>query len=289
MKINPRTVGPSIVVQVAVLIALAVAAQPAFAQRGAPAPGTFLGAVLLTDDAPAASAFYAGLFGWDMEQAKDGGFSVNHKGRVIAGISPLDPKSSEAEESVWLVGLAVNDLEQSLRSAGENNARVYEKAERVGDYGHFAVIADRQKAPVMLIEPGKKPIGGERDAGSFVWAELWTDDVEDAVAFYTEVIGVEHRSDDRGGQLYDVLASQGKPRAGIVKIPVELEKVEPGWAPYVAVDDLGATLAEVKMLGGRVIFSQTEHPAQATVALIMDPSGAVLFLYQIGSSQEAAK
>jgi predicted enzyme related to lactoylglutathione lyase len=269
-------------------VALATAL-PAPAQQGAPAQGTFLGAVLVTDDAPAASAFYAGLFGWDMEPAKDGGFAVRHKGRMIAGISPIKPGNEEIKESFWLVGLAVNDLEQSLRSAGENNATIYEKAERVGDYGHFAVIADHQKAPVMLIGPGKKPIGGGTGEGSFVWAELWTDDIDDAAAFYMDIIGVEHESFDRGGQAYHVLASQGAPRAGIIKIPDELEKVEPGWAPYVAVDDLGTALADVKKLGGRVVFSQTEHPFQASVALIMDPTGAVLFLYQIGSHQEAAK
>ncbi len=63
--------------------------------------------------------------------------------------------------------------------------------------------------------------------------------------------------------------------------------IEPGWAPYVAVTDLGATLEKVKDLGGRVIFGETDHPVDASVALIMDPSGAVLFIYQIGSHEEA--
>jgi predicted enzyme related to lactoylglutathione lyase len=289
MNISRKLAPGWTVVPIVALVAAAVTAAPVSAQQGSPAPGTFLGAVLVTDDAPAASAFYAGLFGWDMEPAKDGGFAVHHEGKVIGGISPLKANSTRHEESQWLVGLAVNDLEQSLRSAGENGANIYEKAERVGDYGHFAVVADRQKAPVLLIEPGKKPIGGGVGAGTFFWAELWTDDVGDAADFYTDVIGVEHESYDRGGATYDVLASQGSPRAGIIKIPKEFEKVKPGWAPYVAVDDLETSLAEVTKLGGRVIFNQTEHPAQALVALIMDPSGAVLFLYQIGSHEEAAK
>lgn len=241
----------------------------------------------MTDDALAVSAFYAGLFGWDMEAARDGGVAVRHKGRMIAGISPIKPANEEIKESFWLVGLAVDDIEQSLRAADENGARIYEKAERVGDYGHFAVIADRQKAPVLLIEPGKKPIGGGTGEGSFVWAELWTDDVEDVIAFYGDVVGVGHDTTDRGGETYHLFISQEKPRAGIVKIPPKLERVAPGWAPYVAVTDLGPTLDKVKELGGRVIFGETEHPADASVALIMDPSSAVLFLYEIGSSGEA--
>ena len=117
-----------------------------------------------------------------------------------------------------------------------------------------------------------------------MWAELWTDDVEDAVAFYGDVFGVGHGSTDRGGENYHIFTSNEKPCAGIINIPVELERVEPGWAPYVAVSDLGASLAQVKELGGRVVFGETEHPGDAAVALIFDPSGAALFLYQIGSS-----
>jgi predicted enzyme related to lactoylglutathione lyase len=43
----------------------------------------------------------------------------------------------------------------------------------------------------------------------------------------------------------------------------------------------------VKELGGRIIFGEIEHPSSGAVALIMDPTGAVLFVYQLGSAQEA--
>ncbi len=269
-----------------VCFALAMAS-PVVSQEESIAPGTFLGAVLISDDATAASSFYADLFGWDMERAKDGGFAVRHKGQMIGGISPVDASDEDIEESFWLVGITVEDLDASLRSAQKANAKIYEDAHRVSEYGRFAVIADRQKAPVLLIEPGTKPLGRGRDHGSWVWAELWTDDAGDAVAFYADVVGVDHDSTDRGGEDYHYFSSREEPRAGIIKIPPELERLEPGWAPYVAVSELGATLGKVKELGGRVVFGETEHPADADVALIMDPSGAVLFLYQIGSSGEA--
>jgi predicted enzyme related to lactoylglutathione lyase len=273
-----------VVAVVAIASLASVMASPAAAQQDPISPGTFLGAVLISDDAPAASAFYRNLFGWEMEQAEDGGYAVRHRGQMIAGIAPLKEPSEEVEESVWLVGLMVEDIDDALRAASGRDAKIYEEAQRVSDYGRFAVIADPEDAPVLLIEPGKKPLGQGRDHGSFVWAELWTDDVEAAAAFYGDVIGVEHATTDRGGHEYHILTSNEKPRAGIIKIPPELERVEPGWAPYVAVTDLSATLVQVKELGGRVVFGETEHPADASVALIIDPSGAAMFLYQIGSS-----
>jgi uncharacterized protein len=270
-----------------VAVAALAMALPAQAQQKAPAPGSFLGAVLISDDAQAASEFYKALFGWDMEQAEDGGYAVRHKGRMIAGISPLKESNKEVEESFWLIGLTVRDLDAALKSAREDGGKIYDESRRNNDYGRFEVIADRQKAPVLLIEPGYKPLGRTSGPGSWVWAELWTDDVEDAIAFYGDVVGVGHDTTDRDGETYRLFTSEGEPRAGIIKIPPEFAKVKPGWAPYVAVEDLGATLGKVKELGGRVIFGETEHPADASVALIMDPSGAVLFIYQIGSRGEA--
>ena len=277
---------PSLLATTVIMAACAVfaAASPAAAQR---ASGTFLGAVLVSDDAAAASEFYAAVFGWDMEQSKDGGFAVRHKGRMIAGISPIQNARHEIEESSWLVGLMVGDIDEALKAATKERATIHEEVERVSDYGRFAVVADRQGAPLLLIEPGIRPLARTEGHGSWVWAELWTNDISDAVAFYADVIGVGHDTVDRGDEAYNVFTSENEPRAGIIKIPAELDKVEPGWAAYVAVSNLGATLTKVKELGGRVFFGETEHPAEGSVALIGDPSGAVLFIYQIGSSEEA--
>lgn len=257
---------------------------PVEAQQESIAPGTFLGAVLVSDDAAAVSAFYSDLFGWDMEAAKDGGYAVRHNGRMIAGIAPIKEKDGEIEESTWLVGFMVEDIEKSIEVATNQEATIHEKVDRVSDYGKFAVVADRQGAPLLLIEPGRKPLGHGKGHGSLVWAELWTNDIDDAAAFYAQVIGVGHDTVDREGREYHVFTSQEKPRSGIIEIPAELENLEPGWAPYVAVSDLGASLAQVKELGGRIVFGETEHPSTGSVALILDPSGAALFLFQVGSS-----
>ena len=278
----------AVVVFAAVIAALTIAS-PAAAQQGAPAPGTFIGADLITEDAEAAGHFYADLFDWDVEKVEDGGYRINHKGRLIASISKIDPSDGDAKRSFWLVALAVNDLKQTMRSAAENNAEVYEEVTKIENYGKFAVIGDGEKAPVMFIQSGKTPIGGTTGPGSWVWAELWTDDIDKATEFYADVVGVGHDTTDRGGRAYHLFTSQGEPRTGIVKIPKELENVEPGWAPYVDVEDLDATKARVKELGGRVIFATDHNPERGAIALIIDPTGAALFIHEIGSSKKVTK
>ncbi len=289
MTIDKKISSPLGAIVFVTLIAALATAAPTGAQQGAPAPGTFLGADLITEDAEAASRFYADLFNWDVEKVEDGGYRVNHKGRLIASINNIENTDPDVDRSFWLVALAVNDLKQTMRSAGENNAAVYEEATKVKDYGRFAVIGDAEKAPVMFIQAGKTPIGGTTGPGSWVWAELWTDDIDKATTFYGDVVGVGHDTIDRGGQAYHLFTSQGKPRAGIVKIPDELEDVEPGWAPYVDVEDLAKTKDRVRELGGRVIFATDDNPARGAVALIIDPTGAALFIHQIGSAKEVTE
>jgi len=288
MTIERKTRSPLAVIVLAACVVALATVLPASAQQGAPAPGTFIGADLITEDAEVASRFYAGLFGWDMEKVEDG-YRVNHKGRLLASISQIDNEDPDVDRSFWLVALAVNDLKQSMRSASENNAAVYEEATKVKNYGRFAVIGDAEKAPVMFIQAGKTPIGGTTGPGSWVWAELWTDDIDMATTFYGDVVGVGHDTTDRGGQAYHLFTSQGEPRAGIVKIPDELEDVEPGWAPYVAVKDLTETKNRVRELGGRVIFATDHNPARGAIALILDPAGAALFIHQIGSAKEVTE
>ena len=253
------------------------------------APGTFLGSDLLTEKAVTAAAFYGELFGWDVEKVREDSYAIHHQGRLIASVSKIDSADPGVNESFWLVGIAVADLDKAVNAASRLGGEVREPVRAVEGYGRFAVIADPQGAPVMLIEPGSKPIGGTTGPGSWVWAELWTDDVDAAADFYAKVIGYEQSKVERNGENYHVFKFGEEIRAGLVKIPTELENLEPGWAPYIGVESLANTMVRVRELGGRVIFASEDNPVRGAVALIADPVGAVLFVHQIGSAKEATK
>ena len=122
-----------------------------------------------------------------------------------------------------------------------------------------------------------------------MWTELWTDDIDAAANFYATVIGYGQSEVERRDEKYRVFKFGEELRAGLVKIPAELENVEPGWAAYVGVEDLATTMASVRELGGRVIFASEDNPVRGAVALIADPTGAVLFVHQIGSAKEVSE
>ncbi len=256
---------------------------------GATGPGEFLGSDLLTENAVTAAAFYGELFGWDVEKVREDNYAIHHQGRLIASVSKIDSADNEANESFWLVGIAVADLDRAMKAAGQLGAEVREPVTTVEGYGRFAVIADPQGAPVMLIEPGSIPIGGTTGHGSWVWAELWTRDVDAAADFYAKVIGYSQTEVERRDEKYHVFKFGEELRAGLVKIPKELENVKPGWAAYVGVENLAKTMARVRELGGRVIFASEDNPVRGAVALIAGPAGAVLFVHEIGSAKEVSE
>jgi predicted enzyme related to lactoylglutathione lyase len=71
-----------------------------------------------------------------------------------------------------------------------------------------------------------------------------------------------------------VLASGGYARAGIAPLPASVK--QPGWLPYVLVNDVAATLAKVRAAGGRVLVEPRAELLDDNLAVIADPSGGVI-------------
>ena len=145
-------------------------------------------------------------------------------------------------------------------------------------YGSYAEIEDPQGAPVTLAVT-ERSLGGTEGPGAWVWAELWTTDVAAASSFYGEVVGFERSAVDRPKGAYPIFVAAGEPRAGLVAI--EDREIEPGWAPYLGVTDLAATIKRCRELGGRVLLEPAADLAQGRVALLADPTGGAFFVYRL--------
>jgi predicted enzyme related to lactoylglutathione lyase len=266
---------------VAVLAGLSVAFGAAAADHGQP-----LWLDLVTEDADTAASFYEELLGWEIVPGREAELRVRNDGRDIAAIYQISNEMPNAPESQWLVGIVTDDLERSLTAARAAGAAVLRDVTEVPGSGRYAVLRDPQRAVVMLGTPSRD-LGGPRAPGNFVWAELWTDDLDAAADFYAKVLGYERRTVDRPEGSYTVLSAGDAPQAGLVETPnVE---VKPAWAPYIAVSDLAATVARVEPLGGAVLIEPTPEFAGGRVALIADPTQAALFIVQLPDDLEASR
>jgi hypothetical protein len=96
------------------------------------------------------------------------------------------------------------------------------------------------------------------------------------MTFYGDVIGYQHEQvANQGNAVYHVL-SLGKPRAGLFKSP--FDRVRANWLPYVRVADPAAMAVKAESLGGSIIVAPRPDLRKGTLAIIADPTGAVIAL-----------
>jgi predicted enzyme related to lactoylglutathione lyase len=120
--------------------------------------------------------------------------------------------------------------------------------------------------------------------GRFAWYELLTTDVAAAGAFYGQVVGWDVREASTPGLSYTLLTVGDASVCGLMELPEEGRRLgaTPRWVGFIAVDDVDATAAQIRRLGGAVLVPPTDgnigrlsvvaDPQTATFALISGPT-----------------
>ena len=119
--------------------------------------------------------------------------------------------------------------------------------------------------------------------GTPSWIDLATTDTKAARAFYGAVFGwsFDENPTDQGSPY--IMARKGDHAvAGMMQQPPEQAQmgIPPMWNTYVSVDDLAATVAAVPDAGGTVMMPPLEVQDAGSMAVIVDPTGAVVCLWQ---------
>ena len=115
--------------------------------------------------------------------------------------------------------------------------------------------------------------------GTFCWVDLGGADPVKARRFYGGLLGWDFEDvGPEGGDPYTLARLDGKIVAGMHAHPGQ--DVAPHWDSYIAVDDVDAALARVRELGGEVAVEAFDIPGTARGAVIADPSGARVGLWQ---------
>lgn len=117
--------------------------------------------------------------------------------------------------------------------------------------------------------------------GCFVWYENLTKDPKAAIDFYTEVVGWKTQPFGETGDYTMWVGSQG-PLGGVMKLPDDAAKMgaPPNWMAHVQVANVDATAALAKKLGGRTYKEPADIPTIGRFAVIADPQGAVIMIFQ---------
>jgi uncharacterized protein len=122
-------------------------------------------------------------------------------------------------------------------------------------------------------------IGLVSQLGHFAWYELLTTDLAAASAFYGEVVGWVANDASTPELAYTVLTAGDVPVGGLMDLPEEGLRLgaTPRWVGYVAVDDMDATAAQIRRLGGAVLLPPTDSNI-GRISVVADPQKATFAL-----------
>jgi len=116
--------------------------------------------------------------------------------------------------------------------------------------------------------------------GQFVWYEDMTRDPRGAISFYSDVVG--WKTEPFQGTDYTMWVSQQGPLGGVMKHSDEAAKAgaPASWMAHVQVEDVDATAARARQLGGRVHKEPNDIPNVGRFAVIADPQGAAISIFR---------
>jgi predicted enzyme related to lactoylglutathione lyase len=250
-------------------------------------------------DPPAAATFYAGVFGWELEETDPGRtFVARLDGLDVAGVS--SPLQGAPPAPAWNTYIAVED-------AGATAARVTAAGGQVlvapvdvaGGAGRAAVCRDPAGARFSLWQAGARK-GAElvNAPNTWNWSNLNTADPLGAAAFYGGVFGWDAVHVDFAGYRVtmwrlpgyaDFLeqfdpglrrrhAERGTPEgfSDAIGWLLPLGGAEtPHWSVAFTVEDADAVAARAEVLGGRIQVAPHDLGPGVRVAVLADPQGAV--------------
>jgi predicted enzyme related to lactoylglutathione lyase len=249
-------------------------------------------------DPDAAAAFYAGLFGWEFEEAMPPGSAGRYlvarlRGGDVAAVS--SPAEAGPARAVWNTYVWVESADEAATNAREAGGSVLGDPFDVTDAGRMAMLTDpegavlcvwqarAQRGAQIVNEPGslnfnslntRDPEGAKRFYGAlFGWTtldlgtgEFWT---MRAYGDYLETLtpGVRARTAELGAAGFEDVV------AAITRIPVDDRDTEAHWSVTFSTDDADATAARAAELGGEVVSPPVDAP-YSRVTELRDAAGA---------------
>lgn len=245
-----------------------------------PLIGKFVWHDLVTESPEAVKPFYAGLFGWEYTETTALGAPytlVKLRGEWIAGIGRSKRKVPDQPVSQWISFLSVASVDQAVEVTRQAGGSLVAGPADLPRVGRGAVVLDPEGAPLGLLRASAgDPVDKAQPAvDGFLWNEHLSRSPGDAASFYARLAGYEVRRREQAGRTYYVLW-RGRPRAGLLRNPTAIDR--PVWLAYVRVSDPAASAARAASLGGRVLLAPRDELRGGTLALIADPTGAMLAL-----------
>ena len=237
-----------------------------------------------TPDLEKATAFYGGLFGWDVKVGppEAGGYAIAElRGRPVAGLGP----QQNPGPPVWASYVNVDDADAVFELIKDNGGQAMMEPFDILDVGRAGYFVDPAGAVLAVWQP-RLHKGAEivNETGTLSWNELVSTDIEGVKPFYKAVFGWDAETHGDGPMAYTEWKLGGRSiGGGMAKPPMMPAAVPSHWAVYFAVDDTDAAVAKVTELGGSTIMPPMDiEPGR--FAVVADPSGAMFNVIKMNAA-----
>jgi predicted enzyme related to lactoylglutathione lyase len=115
--------------------------------------------------------------------------------------------------------------------------------------------------------------------GTPCWVDLFTSEPERSTAFYSALFGWEFADQGSAYGGYTLVTSDGHPVAGLMRNTGDSGTPD-GWSTYLATSDIEASVTRAGEAGGSVLAPAMQLGALGSMAVLVDPAGAVVGLWQ---------
>ena len=218
---------------------------------------------LMTTDVERAQRFYTELLGWryEIEHATDfawGHGEADYPLIVADGMAHGGMIESTSDgPAYWLPYFQVQDVDEVTDNAKTLGAVIERHPFDVPGVGRNAVIRDPQGAVFCPHTPSH---AFPPPHGTFLWDQLFTPNIELAVAFYKKLLG-------------------------IIPPVTQSKDHDAHWIPILATDNMGGSLADAEKAGG-ILGYETDLPGVGPIELLNDPTGAPIGLVIVSEAQK---
>jgi predicted enzyme related to lactoylglutathione lyase len=235
---------------------------------------------LLTTDIEAAERFYANVVGWTVTPFKGGDDAYDMwtrpNGVPMGGVMKIPAGMGFPPHWGMYVGVEPR-LEDGIARVEALGGKSLSPLIEVPEVGRMRTMLDAQGAAFSIYEPVSPPTVAEAppEVGEVSWHELFTNDVDAAMKFYSDLFGWKPtEAMDMGEMGKYQMFGRGWPMGGMMKKPAAMDAAPPFWGFYFRVPDVHAGAERVKAGGGSIMTGPMEVPGGDWVVVCTDPQGA---------------
>ena len=238
----------------------------------------FIWVDLSTFDISVAKEFYRQCFHWKYQEMNEG-YELCLTNQSAAGLYTMTEKFQDMNmPSFWMSYIHVQDIEQIVREAESQGAKVEVRPQSGPGGGRIALIRDPSGAGFTCYEG--EPIDSKQSGlGNMVWNELHVSALDQVKSFYEKVFGWSIKATAVADR-YEIFASPEnlKPIAGIQVASNEVKGDKEYWGVYFSVNNLEHAAKSIERAGGEIV---TEQPLGEHLSILaLDSQGAAFYIVE---------